>query len=65
MAHLEKRHPSNRYRARIQIQSLGHKFNCIAVAAEARVIPALPATAMVEFMAKLSNLCPRTVLYSW
>ena len=32
-----------------------------AVAAEARVNPALTATAVVEFMAKRSNLCPLTV----
>ena len=45
----------------------GYKFNHLpinsitAVAAEARVNPALPSTAVVEFMAKWSNLCPRTV----
>ena len=32
-----------------------------AVAAEAKVIPALPATVVVEFVVKWSNLCPRTV----
>ena len=32
------------------------------MAAEARVNPALPATAVVEFMTKRSNLCSRTVL---
>ena len=31
--------------------------------AEARVNQALPATAVVEFMAKWSHLCPPTVLY--
>ena len=45
----------------------GYKFNHLAtnsttaVAAEARVNPALPATAVVEFMAKWLNLYPRTV----
>ena len=44
-----------------------YKFNHLsinsttAVAAEARVKPAFPATAVVECMAKWSNLCPRTV----
>ena len=33
-----------------------------AVAAETRVNPPLPATAVVEFIAKWSNLCPRTVV---
>ena len=33
-----------------------------AVAADARVNPALPATAVVEFMAKWLNLYPRTVV---
>ena len=46
----------------------GYKFNhfainwTVAMAAEARVNPALPSTAMVEFMAKWSNLSPRTVI---
>ena len=31
-----------------------------ALAAEARVNTAFPATPMVEFVAKWSNLCPRT-----
>ena len=45
----------------------GHKLDHLAknsttaVAAEARVNPALPATAVVEFMAMWSNLCPPTV----
>ena len=45
----------------------GYKLNHLAinsntaVAAEARVIPALAATILVEFMAKWSNLCPLTV----
>ena len=34
----------------------------MAVAAEVRVNPALPATAVVEFMAKWLNLVPRTVI---
>ena len=34
-----------------------------AVAAEARVTPALPATEVVEFMAKWSNLYPHTVIF--
>ena len=47
----------------------GYKFNhlatnsTIAVAVEARVNLALPATAMVEFVAKWLNLQPRTVLF--
>jgi len=46
----------------------GYKFNhlatnsTVAVAAEARVNPALPATAVVEFKAKWSNLYPLTVI---
>ena len=45
----------------------GYKLNHLtinsttAVAADARVNPALPATAVVEFMAKWLNLYPRTV----
>ena len=45
----------------------GYKFNHLAVnsttavASEARVNPVLHATAVVEFMAKWFNLCPRTV----
>ena len=48
----------------------GYKFNNLAInsssvlAAEPRVDPALPVTAVVEFMAKWSNLCPRTVYAS-
>ena len=44
----------------------GYKFSHLAinsttaVAAEARVKPTLPAIAVVEFMAKWSNLYPRT-----
>ena len=34
-----------------------------AVAAEGRVTPALPATAVIEFMAKWLNLYPRTVRF--
>ena len=47
----------------------GYKFKHLAinsttaVAAEVRVNPSLPATAVVEFMAKWSNLCPRTVYF--
>ena len=46
----------------------GHKLDHLAInsttgmAAKARVNPALPATAAVEFMAKWLNLYPRTVL---
>ena len=47
------------YRARMQIQLAINSTT--AVAAEARVNPALPATAVVEFMAKWLNLYPRTV----
>ena len=42
----------------------GYKINHLAitaVAGEARVNLALPVTAVVEFIAKCSNLCPRTV----
>ena len=45
----------------------GYKFNHLAinsntaVAAEARVNPALPATAVVEYKARWSNLYPLTV----
>ena len=45
----------------------GHKLDRLAInsttamAAEARVTPALPATAVVEFMAKWLSLYPRTV----
>ena len=45
----------------------GHKLNNLvinsttAVAAKVRVNPALPATAVVEFMAKWLNLYPLTV----
>ena len=52
-----------KYRERIQIRTLGPKFNSTtAVAAEAGVSQALPAAAVVEFMAKWSDLCPGTVL---
>ena len=48
----------------------GHKLDQLAinsttaVAAEVRVNSALPATAVVEFMAKWFNLCPPTVRLS-
>jgi len=35
----------------------------IALAAESRVNPALPATSVVECMAKWCNLCPHTVVF--
>ena len=47
----------------------GYIFNHLAInsttalAAEARVNPALPATSVVESMAKWSNLCPHTVVF--
>ena len=39
-----------------------HHIPATAMTAEARLNPALPATAVVDFMAKWSNLCPGTVL---